>query len=178
MELMRYVRVLRHRMWMIVICPLVAALAAGIVSFMLPPVYEAHVSLYVRLSQPLTSSDPTAAALTSDQILRTYASLVTERPLLDSVISQLGLNMKSQDLVKEIKVTPVANTTKLDVSVSDTNPAVARDVANRLVADLIAQVKQIQQQESQVPNARSGDNLVVVSPAILPASSTSAVCVS
>jgi receptor protein-tyrosine kinase len=153
---------------MIVICPLVAALAAGIVSFLLPPVYEAHVSLYVRLSQPLTSSDPTAAALTSDQILRTYASLVTERPLLDSVISQLGLTISSQELAKEIKVTPVANTTKLDVSVSDTNPAIARDVANRLVADLITQVKQIQQAESQVPNARSGDNLVVVSPAILP----------
>ena len=50
----------------------------------------------------------------------------------------------------------------------DTNPALARDLANRLVADFIAQVKQMQQQETQVPNARTGDNLVVVSPAVLP----------
>jgi capsular exopolysaccharide synthesis family protein len=168
MDLIGYVRVLRRRLWMIVICPIIAALAAGIVSLALPPVYEAHVSLYVRLSQPLTSSDPTAAALTSDQILRTYASLVTERPLLDSVISELGLKISSEALAQEIKVTPVANTTKLDVAVDDTNPAVARDVANRIVAALIAEVKQIQQQETQVPNARSGDNLVVVSPAIAP----------
>jgi len=153
---------------MIVICPIIAALAAGIVSLLLPPVYEAHVSLYVRLAQPLTSSDPTAAALTSDQILRTYASLVTERPLLESVISELGLKIGYEDLAKEIKVTPVANTTKLDVAVDDADPAVARDVANRLVADLITEVKQIQQQETQVSNARSGDNLVVVSSAVLP----------
>jgi capsular exopolysaccharide synthesis family protein len=173
MDLIRYVRVLRRRWVMIVICPILAALAAGIVSQLLPPVYEAHVSLYVRLAQPLTSTDPTAAALTSDQILRTYASLVTERPLLESVISELGLKVGYEDLAKEIKVTPVANTTKLDVAVDDTNPAVARDVANRLVADLITEVKQIQQQEAQVSNARSGDNLVVVSPAVLPESPVS-----
>jgi receptor protein-tyrosine kinase len=173
MVLIRYVRVLRHRLWMIVMCPVVAALAAGVVGLLQAPVYEAHVSLYVRLAQPLTSSDPTATALTSDQILHTYASLVTERPLLDSVISELGLKISPQDLANEIKVTPVPNTTKLDVAVADTNPLIARDVANRLVADLISEVKQIEQQEAQLPNARSGDNLIVVSPAITPTGSIS-----
>ena len=168
MELIRYVRVLRRRLWMIVICPIVAALAAGIVSLALPPVYEAQVVLLVRPAQPLASSDPTVAALTSDQISRTYASLMTERPLLESVSADLGLKIKPVDLAKKIKVTPEPNTTILDVSVQDTNPALARDLANRLVADFIAEVKLIQQQETQVPNARSGDNLVVVSPAVLP----------
>lgn len=168
MELNRYVRVLRRRLWIIVVCPIVAPVAAGIVSLTLPPVYEAHVSLYVRLAQPLTSTDPAAAALSSDQILRTYASLVTERPLLESAISQLGLKISPEDLANEIKVTPVANTTKLDVAVDDANPALARDLANLLVADLIAEVNQIQQQETPLPNARTGDNLVVVSPAVLP----------
>ena len=155
-------------MWMILICPIVAALAAGIVSFALPPVYEAQVVLLVRPSQPLSSSDPTAAALTSDQISRTYASLMTERPLLESVSSDLGINLNPTDLAKKIKVTPEPNTTILDVAVQDTNPALARDLANRLVADFIAEIKKIQQQETQLPNARSGDNLVVVSPAVLP----------
>ena len=168
MELMRYVRVLRHRLWMIVLCPIVAALAAGIVSSVLPPVYEAHVILLVRPSQPLASSDPAAAALTSDQISRTYASLMTERPLLESVISDLGLKANATDLAKRIKVTPEPNTTILDVAAQDTDPALARDLANRLVADFIKEIKLIQQQETQLPNARSGDDLVVVSPAVLP----------
>lgn len=168
MELMRFVRVLRNRLWMIIVCPLVAALAAGIVSFALPPVYEARVVLLVRPSQPLGSSDPTAAALTSDQISRTYASWMTERPLLESVSADLGLNIKPADLAKKIKVTPQPNTTILDVTAQDTNPVLARDLANRLVADFIAEVKKVQQQETQLPNARSGDNLVIISPAVVP----------
>lgn len=168
MELIRYLRVLRRRLWMIVICPILAALAAGIVSLALPPVYEAQVVMLVRPSQPLASSDPTAAALTSDQISRTYASLMTERPLLESVKADLGLTTKATDIAKKIKVTPEPNTTILDVTVQDTNPALARDLANRLVADFITEVKQIQQAEVQAPNARSADNLVVVSPAVLP----------
>src|ERR1700674_55617 len=168
MELIRYVRVLRRRMWMIIICPIAAAIAAAIVSVGLPSIYEAQVVVLVRPAQPLASSDPTVAALSADQISSTYASLMTERPLLESVIADLGLKMRSDVLAQSIKVTPETGTTILDVHVQDTNPVLARDIANRLVADFIVQVKQIQQQEIQLPNSRSSDNLVVVSPAVVP----------
>jgi capsular exopolysaccharide synthesis family protein len=154
---------------MIIACPIVAALAAGIVSFLLPPVYEAHVSLYVRPAQPLSSTDPTIAAVTADQVLRTYAALMTQRPILEAVSSQLTLGMRPEDLAQKIKATPSTNTLILDVAVQDTNPAVARDIANQVVADLIDEVKKIQQAESQgVANSRTGDNLVITSPAVLP----------
>jgi receptor protein-tyrosine kinase len=155
-------------MWMIVICPIVAALAAGLVSFSLPPVYEAQVVVLVRPAQPLASTDPTVAALSAEQISSTYAKLMTERPLLESVIADLGLKTRPDALEQTIKVTPEPNTTILNVRVQSSNPTLASDVANRLVADFIAQYKQIQQQETQLPNARSGDNLVVVSPAVVP----------
>jgi capsular polysaccharide biosynthesis protein len=91
---------------MVIACPIVAALAAGIVSFVIPPVYEAHVSLYIKPAQPISSTDPTTAALTSDQVLRTYATWMTQRPVLDSVDSQLGLGLRYEDLLKNIKATP------------------------------------------------------------------------
>jgi capsular polysaccharide biosynthesis protein len=153
---------------MIVACPILAAIAAGIVSYALPPGYEAQVVLLVRPAQPLASTDPTVAALTSDRISRTYASLMTQRPLLQSVRSELGLSIRRDDLAKEITVTPETNTTILDVAVKDTNPALARDLASRLTADLIAEVKGFQQQETPLPNSRTGDNLLVVSPVVLP----------
>jgi receptor protein-tyrosine kinase len=152
---------------MIIGCPVAAALAAGVITQVLPPVYEAQVTLLVRPSQPLTA-DPNVAQLNADQVLRTYASLMKQRPLLVSVSSELGLNITPEDLAKEITVTPEPNTTILDAVVKDTNPTLARNIANQLVADLIAQVKKIQQQEVQLPNSRSGDDLVVVAPAVLP----------
>jgi len=62
---------------MIIACPILAALSAGIVSFALPPVYEAHAALLV-LPSNLGTSDPNVIPLTPDQILRTYALLLTQ----------------------------------------------------------------------------------------------------
>jgi len=146
----------------------VAGIAALAVSLLLPPVYDANVSLLVRPAQPLATTDTSVAALTSDQISRTYAALMLEPPLLNTVSKELNLNLPADRLAKKIKVSPEPNTTILDVTVSDTNPELARDIANRLVEDFISQVRAIQQQEASTPNARSADNLVVVSPATTP----------
>src|SRR5207245_110199 len=101
MELNRYLRSVRQRLWMVMLMPLVAALAAGAASFILPPTYEAKVALLVRPAQPL-GSDPNVQALTTDQISRTYASLMTQPPLLESTSRELGLNIRPEDLAKEI----------------------------------------------------------------------------
>src|SRR5207245_785438 len=71
-------------------------------------------------------------------------------------------------LAKRITVTPETNTTILDVAVKDTNPALARDLANHLTAALIAEVNAFQKQETSLPNSRTGDNLRVVADAVLP----------
>jgi receptor protein-tyrosine kinase len=168
MELLTYMRVLRQRLWMVGAGPLVAALAAAAISLLLPPVYEANVSLLVRPSQPLSSVDSGVAALTSDQISRTYAQLMTERPLLQTVIADAGLRTRPEDLQKHIRITPQPNTTIIDVAVDSTDATQARDIANILVRDFVQQIKSIQQQETQAPNARSADNLIVVAPAVLP----------
>jgi len=169
-ELTRYFRVLRQRVWMIVVCPVVAALAAGVVSFVLPPVYESHVLVYVRPAQPIGITDPTVGGLTSDVVLRTYANWMTQRPILDQVDSQLNLGLRYEDLLKKITVTPQPNSLLLDVAVRDTKPAVARDIGNQLVVDFIQTVRQTQAQTqaSQPTNTQAADNLFVTAPAVLP----------
>jgi succinoglycan biosynthesis transport protein ExoP len=166
LELTRYVRVLRQHVWMVIVCPIVAALVAGAGSLALPPVYEAHVSLYVRPAQPIQSTDPTVAGLTTDAVLRTYANWMTQRPILDEVNSQLNLGITDEDLDKKIKVTPQTNTLLLDVAVQDTNPGRARDIANQLVSDFIETVNKTQ--PSQTTTTPSTDKLIVTSPAVLP----------
>src|SRR5450759_4089377 len=152
MELIRYWRVVRRWAWLIILCPIVAVLVAALITWRLPNVYEAQVSLLVRPAQPL-AVDPGAAPLTSDQILRTYAALMTERPLLEQVISDAGLHTDSVSLSKQITVTPVPNTTILDVAVQDIDPARARDIANTLVNDFRARIISIEKAESANPTA-------------------------
>src|SRR5437868_5459895 len=164
MELISYGRVIRRWAWLIILCPFVAALVAGIVSFTLAPTYEAKVALLVRPAQPL-SGDPTVAALTADQILRTYASWMTKQPVLQKVISDQNLGIDTVALSKQITVTPEPNTTILDIAVRDNDPARAMNIANTLVNDFIAQVKDTQQTAA---TASSSDNFVVVAPAVQP----------
>jgi capsular exopolysaccharide synthesis family protein len=164
MELIRYWRVMRRWAWLIILCPFVAAFAAGLISLGLPKVYEAKVALLVRPAQPL-SGDPSVAALTADQILRTYARWMTEPPILQKVISDQNLQTDTVALARQITVTPEPNTTILDVAVRDTDPTRAMNTANTLVNDFIAQVKETQQTEA-TPSSR--DNFVVVAPAVQP----------
>src|SRR5438132_4726365 len=164
MELISYGRVIRRWAWLIILCPFVAALVAGGVSLALPQVYEAKVALLVRPAQPL-SGDPSVAALTADQILRTYARWMTEPPILQKVIADQNLQTDPVALSREITVTPEPNTTILDVAVRDTDAARATNTANTLVNDFIAQVKDTQQTEAA---ASSRDNFVVVATAVQP----------
>src|SRR5438552_1936732 len=122
MELIHYWRVVRRWAWLIVLCPFVAALAAGLISLQLPKVYETQVSLLVRPAQPL-SVDPGVSALTADQILRTYARWMTKPPVLEKVIGDLNLQTDPVSLSHQITVTPEPNTTILDVAVRDTDPS-------------------------------------------------------
>ena len=165
--LRRYLRSLRRFWWLVVLCPLLAGLVSGGVSTQLPPVYEAHVGLLVRPAQVLPV-DTGVAAVTSDQISRTYAQLMVQRPLLEQVIGDLNLDTTAENLQKTITVTPQPNTTILDVAVKNTDPAAARDIANTLVNDFISQMKTIASQEQTAQAPRAEDNLVVVSPAVSP----------
>jgi capsular exopolysaccharide synthesis family protein len=164
MELIRYGRVIRRWAWLIILCPFVAGLTAGLVSLELPKVYEAKVALLVRPAYPL-SGDPSVVTLTADQILRTYARWMTEPPILQKVISDQSLQTEPVALSRQITVTPLPNTTILDVAVRDNDPSRAMNTANTLVNDFIAQVKQTQQTEA-TPSLK--DNFVVVAPAVQP----------
>src|SRR2546425_1102932 len=141
MELIRYWRVMRRWAWLIILCPLVAALAAGLISLQVPKVYEAQATLLVKPTQPLPGTQGTVAPETIDQILRTYARLITLRPVLERVISDQGLRTDPVSLSHRITVTPEPNTTILDVAVQDTDPARAQGTANALIDDFLAYFK-------------------------------------
>ena len=170
MELRRYARALRRGWVILVLCPLLASLVAGLVSWRLPPVYEAKASLLVRPAQPL-AVQPGTVAETADEITQTYAQLMTERPILQQVITGLGLKVTPAQLANDIHVTPETNTTILDITVSNTNRVLAAAVANHLMSDFITTMKQVQTQENTPGTGQ--DNFVIISPASVPGSPSS-----
>jgi capsular exopolysaccharide synthesis family protein len=147
MELRRYWRALRRRLWLLILLPVATASVAVGVSLVLPPVYEGNASVLVRPAQPISSLDPNSSAVTADQVARTYAQLMTQRALLQRVINDLHLKTTPEHLQRSVRVAPQANTTLLTVTVDSTDPQQAPEIANKLVEDFLAQTRDIQQKQ-------------------------------
>ncbi len=163
MELIGYWRVVRRWAWLIILCPLVAALAGGLISLQLPKIYEAKVVLWVRQAQNIPQTTG-VAPVTSDQVLRTYAQLMTVHPILAKVISDEGLSTDPVALSKQVKVAPNPTTLNLDISVRDTDPSRAQRIANTLVKDFIAYIDTLQPLGSTAAPAASPQAATGTSP--------------
>ena len=143
-DLRQYLQVLRRWVWLILGCTVAAALAAFIVSSQLPPVYRASATLLVRLA-PSSGINEYTAVLTSERLATTYSQMVTGRPVMEEVIRQMGLPETAEQLVKRVKVEVLRNTQLIRVSVEDTDPTRAADIANTIVAVFVTQTQAIQQ---------------------------------
>ena len=143
-DLRQYLQVLRRRIWLILGCIVVAALAAFIVSSQLPPVYRASATLLVRLA-PSSGINEYTAVLISERLATTYSQMVTGRPVMEEVIRQMGLPETAEQLVKRVKVEVLRNTQLIRVSVEDTDPTRAADIANMIATVFVTQTQAIQQ---------------------------------
>jgi capsular exopolysaccharide synthesis family protein len=108
-------------------------------TFVSPPRYTTHVKLIAGNGQPTAAGGDANTTLpllnallaaTGAQTSETYAELFQESPVANQVISDLSLPMTAGELLGHVKVTPVINTTLLDLAITWSNPDMAAKVAN------------------------------------------------
>src|SRR3990172_6683341 len=139
MELRRYWAISRKWVWLIVLGTLLAAGVSYLVSLSLPPVYQASTTLFVSQGGGGSTMGPYYDLLTSERLTRTFAELVVKRPVLEKVKENLGLPYSTENLAATIKVNLVRDTQLLVVSVENSDPRLARDIANEVAASFIEQ---------------------------------------
>ena len=93
----------KKRWWMIAAALIAGALAAGLFSkVILTPVYESTSMMYV-LSKETTLTS-LADLQMGTQLTQDYKVLVTSRPVLEEVISELGLDMDYEELQEAVTI--------------------------------------------------------------------------
>ena len=101
------------------------------------PEYTASASLYVYSGMNRTAADDegiTSSELNASvQLADTYSVIIQSDTVLDKVIHKMELSMSEEDLRKMIEVSTINNTEVLSVSVTDTNPQRAQEIANTIV---------------------------------------------
>ncbi len=136
MELKQYINVILKWLWLIAACVIVASVSSYLSTRSIPRVYQATTT--VRVGQAIEEANPNYQDFyTSEQLALTYADIVKRRPILEGVAQALGLGyIPNPD---NITAARVANTQLLQISVRDTDPRMAVQIADEIANQLILQ---------------------------------------
>ncbi len=131
-ELQDYLVILRKRWVSIFVLTVLAVGAAVGASLLMTPTYVATTQVYVSVQGGTTTADMLQGSNFTQQQVTSYAELVTSPLVLNPVIATTGLDMRAETLATHVTASSPLNTSLIDISVSDTNPAIAAALAQAI----------------------------------------------
>ena len=150
MELREILQIIWKRLWLIVLGTLLFAVAAFVVSVNMKPIYQAKVTMMVNQSANTPLANYATLSMGEDLAL-TYSNLLKTRPLLEIVLANLSLDLSPDYLRKEMLGTNLVRGTQLlELTVRDTDPQRASDIANEIAFTFISSHNTEQQLENIV----------------------------
>ena len=147
--------------WVLLIGMAVGGASAWGVSQAIDPTYRATATVLVNRSAApgtITYSD----ALLSQQLVKTYARMATQRVVLEQVARELRLAIAPADLAELLTGVAIAQTQLLEIRGETSDPELARDIANTAARVFI------EQQQPFLPTGRAAQVLRVAQPATVP----------
>ena len=147
-DLLHIAKVLWHKIWLIALVGLLAAvLAFGYSSFIIAPTYSSSVMLYVNnssISLGNTSFNISASDLAASQsLVNTYSEILKNRTTLERVIDKTGVSYTYEQLAGKIKASPANETEIMRVTVTTTDPYEAAQIANAIAEILPIRIAEI-----------------------------------
>ena len=158
---------LKKKLWIIVASFLVCAVVGFTVSqFFMTPEYTASTRMYV-LNRSNEENVVSADYQISNYMISDYTVLITGRNVTQAVIAELGLGMDDEELAEMLKVTSPDDTRVLQISVTDTDPQRAANIANSVRVIASKQIKEIMDvdavnliNEAEVPEEPSAPSVM------------------
>lgn len=166
-DLKEFIKIVRKRKRLIANVFFATVLISVVVSFAIPPTYEAATTL--RIKQPHGLADSLLADLPMDsptmtqQQMATYAEILESRTVVQKVIDTTQWNTDDpptyEDMLKLITTEPVKDTEILNVKFRDKSPAKAQYVVNKLVEVFLGRMTALARSEQTVSREFIGERL-------------------
>lgn len=158
---------LRKRIALIVaVGVLCTALGFVVTKFLIEPEYTASTRVYV-LNRSNENMVVYSDYQISTQMLSDYKVLITGRNVTKQVVEKLGLNMNNNELAEKITVSAPKDTRFVQISVTDTNPERAAQIANMVREIASVQIRNLMDvdavnlvYEAEVPGTPSSPNII------------------
>lgn len=119
----------------------VMVIAAVVVSFLIPPIYEAETTLRVKqpkgLADSLLADLPMGSSSDTKQLMNTYAEILKSRTVVESVINKTYADKEEvpdyEEMLKRVTTLPVKDSELLKIKVTAKSAQEAQLIANALV---------------------------------------------
>ncbi|WP_349269596.1 chromosome partitioning protein [Mycolicibacterium parafortuitum] len=165
MNLQSFLKLLRARWLVISVTALAALLVAVVLSLITTPLYQASTRLFVSTTAGSTLADAYQGNRFSQERVASYAELLKGETLAQRTVDKLGLDISASDLQSHLKVSAKVDTVLIDVSILDSSPVRARDIANTLSDEFVVMVRELETPEN---GARPDSRVVVEQRASIP----------
>jgi capsular polysaccharide biosynthesis protein len=142
-ELKWIIDVIKRRLWLVILLPVLAVAGAILYTKVETPVYESTVVLYIQ-PNPSAGTNEDNLLQAGERLTFTYSEVLKSQPVLQMVISQLGLDTTPTKLADQIVVTAIPNTQLIRFTVSQPTAKGAASVAGALAKAFISQVQNLQ----------------------------------
>lgn len=161
-------QVLKKRLFLIITITLAAvAVSAAVSYFVLTPVYEVKTTMMAYGADKKLESDSNSLTeiQTNLKLINTYNDLIKSDKILEKVLNELELDMTMGQLARKINVSNNKESHVIYISVKDTDPYRAAEIAN-MTAQILE--KEIQQEMNasikQWSRAKVSENQAPVEP--------------
>lgn len=136
-DFIRYMHILRKRIWVIILLPVISTLAVGLISiYVLKPVYESSVNIII-INKRIDTNSPGFVTyddlLISQQLVKDYKEIVKSRSVTTAVIEDLMIDdLTPKMLAKNIEVQSKNDTDIINIRVKDRDPYRAKSIVTKL----------------------------------------------
>ena len=155
------------RRWLTILLVLAASVGiAAVLSLRTTPTYDSQVSLLAS-TQSNNSAQAYQAGLLAEERVATYANLVASKPVAQQTVKRLGLSESPIELSERVSAS--ASSSILTITVQDSNPTQAKQIASTTAKVFVGYVKGLESGK----NASSPVKLSTVGPASTPLSPSS-----
>lgn len=167
-DLMQIIKLLISKLWIIIVAGAIMGLLALLgTKLLITPMYQSTAKLYINTRQN-DSNTTLSDVQVSTQIVKDYKVLVTSRPVIEQVISNLNIDMEADALIGAITCKIETDSRVLSITVTDKDPYLAKQIVDELAdvsATRIPKVTKIEGVEiieyGVVPEAQSSPNTMM-----------------
>lgn len=132
-SLKEIIHFLKKRLALIVGVTLIAVVLSAIFTFFLTtPQYQASTQILVNQTQENEQPINATELQSNRELINTYNVIMTSPIILDSVIEETGIDRGVNELQGQITVSSEEESQVVTLSVEDSNPALASDLANTI----------------------------------------------